>query len=275
MINNKVNKPILIFETLKKINEYHIEYWLAREIAKVLGYTDYRNFEKVIKRAKQSCRNSGQSIKNHFVDVTDMVSIGSGAKRKVTDSNLSRYACYLIMQNADPSKEIVALGQTYFAIQTRRQEVQEQLVEDQKRVFLREEITAHNKHLAITASKAGVRNYGVFTNYGYMGLYGGLKAQDIKSKKKLKNQDNVLDHMGSEELASNLFRATQTDAKIKRENIQGEAKANQAHFHVGKKVRQTIQELGGIMPERLPSSENIGKVKRRLKKTEKSKELEF
>jgi DNA-damage-inducible protein D len=259
-----MTNPITIFEEIKKINEYQSEYWSARKIAKILEYADYRNFEMVLKKAKESCKNSGQSIPDHFVDVTDMIEIGKTASREIKDTYLSRYACYLIMQNADPSKEIVALGQTYFAIQTRRQEVQDQQIEDQKRVFLREEITAHNKHLAEAASQAGVTNYGRFTNYGYMGLYGGLSMQQIHAKKRLKPTQKILDHMGSEELAANLFRATQTDAKIRREQVKGEAKANQTHFEVGRKVRKTIQELGGTMPEKLPTDDDISKAKRRI-----------
>ena len=268
-----MSDPITIFEEIKKINEYQSEYWSARQLAKILEYADYRNFEMVIKKAKESCRNSGQSIHDHFVDITDMIEVGKTASREIKDTYLSRYACYLIMQNADPSKEIVAMGQTYFAIQTRRQEVQDQLVEDQKRVFLREEMTAHNKHLAEAASQAGVTNYGRFTNYGYMGLYGGLGMQDIKARKRLKSTQKILDHMGSEELAANLFRATQTDAKIRREQVQGEAKANQTHFEVGRKVRQTIQELGGTMPEKLLPGDDITKAKRRVSSQKKSDQL--
>ena len=261
-----VGESMVIFEKLKRLTESKKEYWSARELAKVLEYVDYRNFETVVKKAKESCKNAGQSVKNHFVDVTKMIKLGKAASRDIDDICFTRYACYLIMQNADPFKGIVALGQTYFAIQTRRQEVQQQGVEDKKRVFLREEITAHNKHLAEAASIAGVKNYGVFTNYGYRGLYGGLTMQDIHRIKKLKMSQQILDHMGSEELAANLFRATQTDAKIRRENIKGEAMANQTHFEVGKKVRQTVREIGGTMPEQLPVSDGINKAKTRIKK---------
>lgn len=257
---------MVVFEELKKMNNQGVEFWSAREISLSLDYADYRNFESVLKKAKKSCKNSGQSIKNHFVDVTNMVPVGSGASRPVNDIDLSRYACYLIMQNADPSKEVVALGQTYFAIQTRKQEIQDTLLEDKKRVFLRDEITAHNKHLAESASIAGVKNFGVFTNYGYRGLYGGLDTQAIHKRKNLKKSQQILDHMGSEELAANLFRATQTDAKIRRESIKGEARANQTHFEVGKKVRQTIREIGGTMPEVLPSTDGISKAKTRVKR---------
>ncbi|HEX7018220.1 MAG TPA: DNA damage-inducible protein D [Patescibacteria group bacterium] len=259
-------KTLVIFEKIKKINDFEQEYWSARQLAKALEYSDYRNFETVIKKAKKSCKNSGQSISDHFGDVTDMIELGKSASRPINDVLLSRYACYLIMQNADPSKEIVALGQTYFAIQTRKQEVQDQLIEDQKRTYLRDEISAHNKHLAQTASKAGVQNFATFTNYGYMGLYGGLDVQKIHQRKKIKKSQKILDHMGSEELAANLFRATQTEAKLRREDIKGQVKANQTHFEVGKKVRQTIKELGGTMPEKLPASDSIGSAKRRIKK---------
>ncbi len=267
---------LVIFEEIKRTNEYQSEYWSARQLARALEYKDYRNFETVLGKAKEACKNSGQSVEDHFGDVTDMIEVGKTASREISDTYLSRYACYLVVQNADPAKEIVALGQTYFAIQTRKQEVQEQLVEDQKRLFLRDEVTTHNKHLAETASKAGVKNYAVFTNYGYMGLYGGLKVQDLHKQKRLKKSQKILDHMGSEELAANLFRATQTDAKIKREQIQGEARANQAHFVVGRKVRQTIGELGGTMPEKLPTPDGVGRAKTRANKlaAQKRKELE-
>lgn len=254
-----------IFEQIKKVNSHQSEYWSARDLARILEYSEYRHFLPVVEKAKISCKNAGQSILNHFEEILDMIKLGKTASRKIPDIKLSRYACYLIMQNADASKEIVALGQTYFAIQTRKQEMQDQMIEDQKRVFLREEISAHNKNLAMTASKAGVSNFARFTNFGYMGLYGGLDVQKIHAKKKLSARQKILDHMGSEELAANLFHATQTEAKIRRESIQGEVKANQTHFEVGRKVRQTIKELGGTMPEKLPVSDNLSVARRRIK----------
>jgi len=255
-----------IFEKIKKINEYQSEFWSSRDLAKVLDYSEYRHFLPVIKKAKEACENSGQVIHNHFEDISEMVEIGSGAKRAINTIYLSRYACYLIIQNSDPSKEVVALGQTYFAIQTRRQEKSDQLIEDNKRLHLRSEIKTHNTSLAEAAENAGVSNYGKFQNYGYKGLYGGLDANDIHKKKGLKKSQKILDHMGSEELAANLFRATQADAKLRREKIQGEMNANLTHFHVGQKVRRTIEELGGTMPEELPSADGISKARTRIKK---------
>ena len=208
-----------------------------------------------------ACKNSGYNISDHFGDATEMVSIGSGAERGFPSYMLSRYACYLIVMNGDPRKEVIAAGQTYFAVKTRQQELAEdyaQLTEDQKRLAIRSEIKEHNKSLAAAAQQAGVetpQEYAVFQNYGYMGLYGGLKAQDIKARKGLKKSQDILDHMGSTELAANLFRATQTDEKLRRENIQGKAQANRTHYEVGAKVRQTIQDLGGTMPEDLPTPE--------------------
>jgi DNA-damage-inducible protein D len=259
------------FEQIKRVNEYNSEYWSARELAKILEYSEYRHFLPVIEKAKEACKNSKQDIHSHFEDMLEMVKIGSGAEREVETIYLSRYACYLIIQNSDPSKEIVALGQTYFTIQTRRQEESDALLEDHKRVMLRDEIKKHNTSLAEAASQAGVIQFGKFQNYGYMGLYGGLKSDDIHKKKNLKKSQQILDHMGSEELAANLFRATQTDAKLRRENIQGENEANLTHYNVGRKVRQTIEELGGTMPEELPAADGIGKVKTRIKVDEKKK----
>jgi DNA-damage-inducible protein D len=255
-----------VFEKIKQVDENRNEYWSARDLSKVLDYAEYRNFLPVIDRAKEACENSGQLLKNHFVDFHEMVSIGSGAERKMESVKLSRYACYLIVQNADPNKEVVALGQTYFAVQTRLQEIRQMdeysrlKSEEDKRLFLREEMKKHNIHLAEAAKNAGVIepvDYAIFQNHGYMGLYGGLDAKGIHKKKDLKKNQNILDHMGSTELAANLFRATQTEEKLRRENIQGKTKANQTHFQVGKKVRKTIQELGGTMPENLPVAESI------------------
>ncbi|OGI20648.1 MAG: DNA damage-inducible protein D [Candidatus Melainabacteria bacterium RIFCSPHIGHO2_02_FULL_34_12] len=263
------------FESIKKINEYGQEYWSSRDLSKVLGYTDYRNFIAVITKAKDSCKNSGQKVSDHFVDINEMVQIGSGAERELDTIHLSRYACYLIVQNADPSKEIVALGQTYFAVQTRKQEIieskkyQELKTEDEKRLFLRNEMKAHNKTLAATAKEAGVIeaiDYAIFQDHGYKGLYGGLGSKGIHKKRELKEGQQILDHMGSTELAANLFRATQTEEKIRRENIKGKEKANQTHFEVGLKVRKTIKEIGGEMPENLPVVESIKKIERKNKK---------
>jgi DNA-damage-inducible protein D len=262
-----------IFESIKHINKYNSEYWSSRELYKVLEYSEYRHFLPVLARAKEACRNSGQDIHTHFEDVRDIVEVGSGGKREIENMYLSRYACYLIIQNSDPNKEIVALGQTYFTIQTRRQEKTDRLIEDQKRVHLRGEIKKHNTSLAEAADNAGVKNYGRFQNYGYKGLYGGLGAQEIHKIKKLKKTHKILDHMGSEELAANLFRATQTDAKLRRENIEGEMKANLTHYEVGQKVRKTIDDLGGTMPEKLPAADGIEGVKRRVNKSNEKKKL--
>ena len=246
------------FEEIKRVNEYGREYWEARQLQGVLEYSKWGNFVKVIEKAKEACRNSQFDIDDHFADVGKMVDIGSGTQRTIDDMHLSRYACYLIVQNSDPRKEVVALGQTYFAIQTRRQEQADQIVqlnEDAKRLAIRNELKEHNKKLVEAAKTAGVETsleYAVFQDYGYMGLYGGLKARDIHSQKGLKKSQKILDHMGSTELAANLFRATQTEEKLRRDNVQGKSQANRTHYVVGAKVRETIEELGGTMPEDLP-----------------------
>lgn len=258
-----------IFESIKKVNEYDQEFWSARDMAKILEYSEYRHFLPVIEKAKTACKNSHQNISDHFEDVLEMVQIGSGAKRETENIQLSRYACYLIVQNADPSKEVVALGQTYFTIQTRKQEIQDLLFEDQNRVMLRGEITEHNKKLAKTAKEAGVLNYAEFQDYGYMGLYGGMRNRDIHKAKGLSKSQKILDHMDSEELGANLFRTTQAEAKIRREAIKGQVKANKAHHEVGQKVRQTIEELGGAMPEELPVVDGVNKARTRIKRAEK------
>lgn len=259
-----------IFEQIKKVNEYGSEYWSARELCKLLGYTEYGKFVPAIERAKDACSASQQAVNLHFAHVSEPQKsrnqYGETQGQTLEDYSLSRYACYLIAQNGDSRKEEIALAQTYFAIQTRRQEMQDQLAEDGKRVFLREEMKEHNKNLAKAAKKAGVVHYATFQDYGYIGLYGGLRNRDIHARKKLEKAESILDHMGSEELAANLFRTTQTEAKLRREGVVGENQANRAHHTVGKKVRQTIQELGGTMPEKLPTPEHLKEAKKRLKK---------
>lgn len=250
-----------LFEDIKHINEYEQEFWYARELATILEYTKWSNFKAVIEKAKESCNNSNNNASDHFADVGKMVELGSGSLRQVEDIMLSRYACYLIVQNADPRKKVVALGQTYFAVQTRKQELAEEferLSEDRKRLAIRNELKNHNKKLVEAAKDAGVEtniDYATFQNYGYLGLYGGLKAKDIHERKGLKKSQQILDHMGSTELAANLFRATQTEDKLRREQIKGKQSANQTHYEVGAKVRKTIAELGGTMPEDLPTPE--------------------
>lgn len=274
-------KATATFESIKKIDENGVEYWLSRDLAKILEYADYRNFITVINKAKEACSNSGNDVLDHFGDITEMVTIGSGAQRPIDTIKLTRYACYLTVQNADPSKTIVAQAQTYFAIQTRIAEVQQMeeynrlSTEEEKRLFLREEMAKHNSQLADAAKNAGViepYDYAIFQNYGYQGLYGGLGAKEIHARKGLKKSQKILDHMGSTELAANLFRATQTEEKLRRENIKGKMKANQTHYDVGKKVRQTIKELGGTMPEDLPVAESIKSVEAKQRKMLKGKE---
>lgn len=263
-----------IFEDIKHINEYGNEYWQARVFAKILGYKDFWNFENVILKAKEACANSNQDIENHFGDFTEMVEIWLWSERWFPSYELSRYACYLIIQNADPSKEMVALWQTYFAIQTRKQEVNEQLLEDSRRKQLRDEMKSHNKSLAETADKAGVKFYGTFTNYWYMWLYNWLDMKGIHKVKWLKKSQKILDHMWSEELAANLFRATQAEAKLKRENIIWAEKANQAHLQVWQEIRATIKKIWGTMPEKLPATDSIKKAEKRLEKNEEKNILE-
>lgn len=257
------------FESIKHVNEYGEEYWLARELQLVLEYAQWRRFSDAIERAKLACKNSGFAVEDHFADVGKMVDIGSGAERQIDDVMLSRYACYLIVMNGDPRKEVIAIGQSYFAVKTRQQELidnYEQMSEDQKRLAIRNEMIAHNKSLAEAAQMAGIadqREYAIFQNKGYQGLYGGLGAKEIHARKGLKKSQKILDHMDSTELAANLFRATQTDEKLRRENIQGKQAAYDTHYQVGKKVRQTIQELGGTMPEDLPTPQkSIAQIER-------------
>lgn len=256
-----MNELTQTFESIKHIDDQGNEFWSARELYLLLDYSEWRNFTKVIDKAMKACESSHIKVSSHFVEANKMVQLGVGTQRQVSDFLLSRYACYLIVQNGDPSKPVIAAGQTYFAVQTRRQELADeeqfkQLQEDQKRLYLRNELKEHNKQLVETAQKAGVESnldFAIFQNYGYKGLYGGLDNKAIHARKGLQKNEKILDHMGSTELAANLFRATQTEEKLRRDNIQTKQKANQTHFDVGKKVRQTIQELGGTMPEDLPT----------------------
>lgn len=268
------------FQGMRQFDADGNEFWLARQLAKVLEYSEYRHFQPVIERAKEACRNSSHPVDNHFEDVLDMVDIGSGAKRQVGDIRLSRYACYLIVQNGDPSKPVIANGQTYFAMQTRRQELRDdeafaRLTEDEKRLAIRNELAEHNKYLAAAAKESGVEtslDYAIFQDHGYKGLYGGRGAKEIHAIKGLKKSQKILDHMGSTELAANLFRATQTEEKLRRDQVRGKQKANQTHYEVGAKVRETIKELGGTMPEALPTPEkSVRQLENARKKLEKKK----
>lgn len=268
-----------IFEEIKHIDENGIEFWYARDLMGILEYSKWGNFVKVINKAKLSLENTDIATSDHFADVGKMVQIGSNSERQVDDIKLTRYACYLIVQNADPRKKSVALGQQYFAIQTRKQELSEknikELSEDDKRLLARESITKENKNLFSSAKNVGVENFGKFNNAGYQGLYDGETAEDIKKRKNLNKKEQILDHMGSTELAANLFRITQTDEVLKRGKVKGESEATQTHFNVGVKVRETMIEISGTKPEELPTPEKsikeIQKEKRLLDKENKKK----
>ena len=266
------------FESIKHYTKDGQEFWYARDLQRILEYTEWRNFTGVIEKAKIACQNSGIDPDDDFVDVNKIVEAGATHK-DIGDIMLSRYACYLIVQNGDPRKEIIALGQTYFAVKTRQQELvdgYDQLSEDQKRLAIRNEMIEHNKSLAEAAQMAGVidpRDYAIFQNKGYQGLYGGLGAKESHARKGLKPSQKILDHMGSTELAANLFRATQTDEKLRRESIRGKEAANKTHYEVGRKVRQTIAELGGTMPEDLPTPrKSIKQIESEQKKIMKQKD---
>ena len=246
-----------MFDNIKHIDEFGSEYWLARELQKVLEYKRWDKFNNVINNAKIACKKSNYAFEDHFSQVGKTIELAKEAKRTILDYKLSRYACYLIVQNADPKKEVVALGQTYFAIQTRKMELTEReyssLTEEEKRFYQRNLTKKGNYSLNITARNAGVKNFDRFHNYGYKGLYNGETADDIAKRKKLRYREDILDNMGSEELIANLFRISQTEQKLKRDDVNSESKANKTHYEVGSKIRNTIKELGGTMPEELPT----------------------
>lgn len=259
------------FEDIKHITEDGVEYWLARELQEILGYSKWGNFLNVIEKAKQSVETSDIEVSDHFADVSKMVEIGSGTTRNIDDIMLTRYACYLIVQNGDPRKKMIALGQQYFAVQTRKQEIIEkdfeELTEDERRILLRSDVKGFNKKLAKAAQDCGVENFARFQNFGYRGLYGGETAADIKVRKNLKKSEDILDFMGSTELAANFFRITQTEERLKKGDIKGEDKANKTHYNIGKKVRETMEEISGVLPEELPTPEKS------VKELEKEKKL--
>ena len=264
---NEIDKNNKSFENTKHIDENGVEFWYARELMPILQYSNWQNFEKIIQKAKIACENSGIAVIDHFTDVNKMVQIGSGAYREQIDYKLTRYACYLIAQNGDSRKKVIALAQTYFAVQTRKQEINEKeysmLTEDEKRFYQRDLTRKGNYSLNQTAKKAGVKNFDKFHNAGYKGLYNGETADDIAKRKGLRYREDILDNMGSTELIANLFRISQTEEKLVRDNIQSEKEANKTHYNVGAKVRKTIKELGGTMPENLPTP------KKSLKQLEK------
>ena len=261
-----------VFEEIKHIDEYGNEYWLARELQNVLEYKRWDKFCNVINNAKKACENSNYNVFEHFSQVGKTSKMPNGGVKNLLDYKLSRYACYLIVQNADPRKEVVALGQTYFAVQTRRQELTEieysMLTEDEKRFYQRNLTKKGNYSLNQEAKKAGVKNFYKFHNAGYKGLYNGETADDIAKRKGLRYREDILDNMGSEELATNLFRISQTEARLKKDNIQGEGKANETHYNIGKNIREVIAKNGGTMPECLPTP------KKSLKELEKERKYQ-
>lgn len=264
------------FESIKKFDDQGKEYWTARDLYKILEYTEYNKFLPAARKAWMACRESGFDPNYHFAPFSDMIIVGKGAKRQIDNIKLSRYACYLTVQNADSSKLIVAQAQTYFALQTRRAEIlldQKSLTEEeQRRLLLRSEMKKHNSQLAGAAKEAGVstnKDYAIFQNAGYQGLYNGLTKKDIHERKGLGKSQDILDHMGSTELAANLFRATQTEEKLRKEGIKGKENANKVHKQVGAKVRKAIKDIGGTMPENLPVAESIKKIERKEKKQHK------
>ena len=267
MANELVNKTEKDFESIKHVDENGIEFWYARELQAVLDYKEWRKFENVINKAKQACENSEISAFEHFVDVDKTIKMPKGAEKTIPDYKLSRYACYLIAQNGDSRKKVIALAQTYFAVQTRKQEITEKeysmLTEDEKRFYQRNLTRKGNYSLNQTAKKAGVKNFDKFHNAGYKGLYNGETADDIAKRKGLRYREDILDNMGSTELIANLFRISQTEEKLKKDNVDTEKEACKTHNKIGKIVRKAIKEAGGTMPEDLPTP------KKSLKQLEK------
>ena len=265
----KINETI--FESIKHVDDDGNEYWYARELQKVLEYTEWRKFVGVIKKAINSCKASNYVASDHFVGTDKMINLGKGGQRKVPDYKLSRYACYLIAQNGDSRKKVIALAQTYFAIQTRKQELLEEeynsLTEDEKRIYQRNQARKGNYNLNKTAVNSGVKDLARFHNAGYKGLYNGETANDIAKRKGLRYREDILDNMGSDELIANLFRISQTNQKLINDNVQGEGNANDVHYNVGKEVRNTIKRIGGTMPEDLPTPDKS------LKELEKENNL--
>ena len=273
---NDRDKNNKTFEDIKHIDENGIEFWYARELMKVFGYKDWRYFDTVIEKAKIACQNSEITDNDHFVVSNKMVEIGSGAKRKQKDYKLTRYACYLIAQNANPRLKIIALAQTYFAVQTRKQEISEkeysELTEDEKRFYQRDLTRKGNYSLNQAAKNAGVKNFDKFHNSGYKGLYNGETADDIAKRKGLRYREDILDNMGSEELAANLFRITQTESRLKKDNICSENEANKTHYNIGKNIREVIAKNGGTMPEELPTpKKSLKQLEKENKKSLKKK----
>ena len=262
MGSDLVNKTEKDFESIKHIDENGVEFWYARELMIVLEYKQWRRFEQVIERAKEACKNSNISIDDHFADVGKIVRAGA-TNKDIGDIKLTRYACYLIAQNGDSRKKAIALAQTYFAVQTRKQEI--------TRLYTRQNVKDKNKYLFDTAKSTGVKNYGKFNNYGYRGLYNGETAKDIANRKGISDKEDILDYMSSTELAANLFRITQTDEVLKNKNINNEDDACITHHKVGQAVRQTIKKIGGTMPEDLPTPTKSAK---QIEK-EKNKEIAF
>ena len=256
---NDIDKTNKSFEDIKHIDENGVEFWYARELMPILQYSNWQNFEKIINKAKMSCQNSDISVFEHFIDVNKLSKRANNAEVEINDHKLTRYACYLIAQNGDSRKKVIALDQTYFAVQTRKQEITEleysRLSENEKRLYTRILVNNKNKYLFKTAREAGVENFGKFNNYGYKGLYNGETARQIAKRKNIRENEDILDYMGSEELGANLFRITQTEAKLKKDNIDNEDDACLTHYNVGKTVRKAIEELGGNMPETLPTPE--------------------